>query len=344
MEKILILKRDKLGDLLLTTPLIRVLRQAKPNAEIHLLASDYNAWVVKDLKVIDRIWVYKRTRIGKQRRIGAIFQQVWQMLSLRKQNFDAVIVAQGGESDRAIKRALKIKAKRTIAYCESTDLSVQLSDPISTTGLENKHESDKMVQLLKALDIRIPAPQPLPIFHCPEPANAFAKHFVSEHKLQDGFVIIGLGARRAKKQPSTEQILALSHWLYKTHQVKTLFMWTPGKSDNPLYPGDDETAEPVLQANRPEIIPFRGPLLEAIGLIFQARLSIFPDSGLMHFAATSPGGVLGLFAETDVSPSPIHWGPVGKNTDIIEADKSISEISIETFQHKIEALLGNPSA
>ena len=41
MQKILILKRDKIGDMLLTTPMLSLLRQALPDAEIHLLANDY---------------------------------------------------------------------------------------------------------------------------------------------------------------------------------------------------------------------------------------------------------------------------------------------------------------
>ena len=46
--KILVIKRDKLGDLLLTTPMLAHLRASLPHARIDLLANDYNAWVVAD--------------------------------------------------------------------------------------------------------------------------------------------------------------------------------------------------------------------------------------------------------------------------------------------------------
>ena len=46
----------------------------------------------------------------------------------------------------------------------------------------------------------------------------------------------------------------------------------------------------------------------------------------MHFAAASPGGVLGLFAETMVSPAPAQWAPRGRNADYLEADRSVSEL------------------
>jgi hypothetical protein len=103
-------------------------------------------------------------------------------------------------------------------------------------------------------------------------------------------------------------------------------MWTPGASDDPLYPGDDAVAQPVLDAAAPHIHPFRGPIKEALGLVWGARTSVFPDSGLMHFAAASPGGVLGLFAESDVSPGPVNWAPRGPRAVWLEARKAVAEL------------------
>jgi heptosyltransferase-3 len=151
--------------------------------------------------------------------------------------------------------------------------------------------------------------------------------------------VLGLGARRAKKQPATSQVLRWAERLWLRYRLATVFMWTPGKSDDPRYPGDDHTARPVLDAGKPWIHPFRGPILPALGLIFSARTSIFPDSGLMHFAAASPGGVLGLFAETDVSPHPGQWGPRGARADYLESGKSVSELGDDAVFAKLARLL-----
>jgi heptosyltransferase-3 len=70
-----------------------------------------------------------------------------------------------------------------------------------------------------------------------------------------------------------------------------------------------------------------------IGVIWSARKSIFPDSGLMHFAAASPGGVIGLFAETNISPHPAQWGPLGRKSSYIVAKKTIKELGA-TFLHR----------
>ena len=49
--RLLVVKRDKLGDLLLTRPVLDRARALAPDAEIHLLANDYNAWVARDRKI-----------------------------------------------------------------------------------------------------------------------------------------------------------------------------------------------------------------------------------------------------------------------------------------------------
>jgi hypothetical protein len=146
-------------------------------------------------------------------------------------------------------------------------------------------------------------------------------------------------ARRRKKQPSTEQVLRWSAHFKRTWNLDTVFIWTPGKADAPLYPGDDEVAQAVLDGRSPFIHPFRGPVGEALGLIWSARTNLFPDSGLMHFAAASPGGVLGFFAETSVSPAPSQWAPRGPKADWLEAERSVSELSDSLIYERIGALL-----
>ena len=104
-------------------------------------------------------------------------------------------------------------------------------------------------------------------------------------------------------------------------------MWTPGPRDARGYPGDDAIAAPVLAHGLPHLHPFRGSIQEAIALLWQARTSVLPDSGLMHFAAASPGGVLGLFADpADGSPAE-RWAPRGPRARHLEAARRVSDLS-----------------
>lgn len=337
--KILIIKRDKIGDMLLTTPMLAWLRQALPHAEIHVLANDYNAWVLNGNSAVDRVWVLPRVKHAGKIRMGAAWTTLRQMLALRWQDFDWVIVGNGEESHRAIRRATWIKGRHTVSYVAPGKHYPELSHALPIP--QNEHESRRLAYLATPLGLNLPPQLPAPQYHLPVSPQVFAQDWLAERGLQPGaYVVLGLGARRAKKQPDTRQVLAWSAAIHARWNLQTVFMWTPGKSDNPLYPGDDEVAEPVLAAASPLLHPFRGPLDQALGLIWNARTSIFPDSGLMHFAAASPGGVLGLFADTAVSPPPAQWAPIGGRTRWLEAAQAVAELSDAQIMEEVAALIG----
>ena len=321
--KILVLKRDKVGDMLLTTPMLRVLREAMPDARIEVLASDYSAWVLDGNRDVDRVHVYRRTRIGNRISILGAMQQVALFTRLRFADLDVAIAAGGEASPRATRRARAVGAKRLIAYVKAGEST----GPDEIEEPSQGHERDRMLALLAPLGIELKGPAPLPAYSPPEATLAWARSWLSREGLEPGrYVVIGLGARRAKRQPDAGQVLRWSARLRDEHRLATVFMWTPGVSDDPVYPGDDAIARPVLDANDSGIHPFRGPLPEAIGLVWMARTSIFPDSGLMHFAAASPGGVLGLFAQSGSSPPPQRWGPLGLACAVIEAPLRIGDV------------------
>ncbi len=336
--KILVVKRDKLGDLLLATPMLAHLRASLPKAEIHLLATDYNAWVVDGNADIDRRWISRRVRHGGRVSFTAAIQHVVQDVALRRARFDWVIVANGDDSPRATARGLAVRGARCVAYCNDKSLYPRLTDPLPV--LRDTHESDRMLAMLQPLGVQPPTESPMPRYALPADGADFARGWLAENQTRArSYVVIGLGARRPKKQPSTQQILRWAAHFKQALGLDTVFMWTPGKSDNALYPGDDDVAQPVLERHVPYIHPFRGPIGEALGLIWNARTSLFPDSGLMHFAAASPGGVLGFFAEPDVSPSPVQWAPRGVRADYLEAQKSVAELDDALVFDRIRVLL-----
>jgi ADP-heptose:LPS heptosyltransferase len=339
--KVLVLKRDKLGDLLLTTPLFARLKAALPGVETHLLASDYNAWVAAGNPHLDRIWSYRRARHGGRVSLAAAWQWLRQTSRLRAERYDWVIVANGDESPRAIRRGLALRGARTVARCARPRDYPRLSDPLPP--VPGRHEVERLLGLLAPLGVA-DAPAAPPAYVLPRASADFARTWLGERGLAaGGYIVLGLGARRPKKQPSTAQVLGWSAQFKARWGLDTVFMWTPGRSDDPLYPGDDEVAQPVLdavvQGRAPQLHPFRGPIPEALGLVWGARTSLFPDSGLMHFAAASPGGVLGFFAETDVSPSPVQWAPRGPKAAWLEARRSVGELADAEVYGCVERLL-----
>jgi ADP-heptose:LPS heptosyltransferase len=336
--KVLVVKRDKIGDLLLTTPLFEHLKAGRSQAELHLLANDYNAWVVEGNPHLDRVWVYRRVRSAGRVSVSAGIEGLLMGRKLRRERYDWVLVGNGEESPRAIRRALTAGGARTVAYCEDAARYPRLTDPLPVE--RGMHETDRLLALAAPLGVAPPAAPILPRYVLPERSAAFARAWLAGRGLAPGgYVVLGLGARRARKQPDTAQILRWSAHFKSAWRLDTVFMWTPGRSDDPLYPGDDAAAQPVLDAGAPHLHPFRGSVQEAVGLVWSARTSLFPDSGLMQFAAVSPGGVLGFFAEREASPSPVHWAPRGPRAQWLEAKKAVAELEDGVVYERVQGLV-----
>jgi heptosyltransferase-3 len=335
--RILIVKRDKLGDMLLTTPLVAGLRRALPAAEVSVLASDYCGWVVRDDPDIAHLWTYPRLRAASLVRPGELVRYWKSFSAVRRHKFDVAIAAGGEYSDRAVKKALAARARRTIAYAPGSHrYGVRLTDPVQPP--QGGHEMDRMLALARPLGVELSPTAFAPRFFLPERASTFAQGWLRQHGLQPGrYVVLGLGARKRVRQPSTEQVLRWAARWRAEHGLQTVFMWTPGKG-TPLYPGDDDVAEPVLAAGRADIHPFRGPIPEALGLVWGAAASVFPDSGLMHFAAASPGGVVGLFAASS-STSPEQWAPRGPRARWVLAERTVPELGDDALFDPLQDLL-----
>ena len=340
--RILIVKRDKLGDMLLTIPLIQHLKRSLAGSEIHVLASDYGGWVLGECPEVSRVWTYPRLRASALLKPASLLRYLRTHRAVRRERFDVVIAAGGEFSRRAIEKALAVKGARTIAYVpDARSFAGRLSDPLPAPM--GGHEIDRMLGLASPLGLALPKEPASPEFVPPKRACEFARAWLAERGLQErGYVVLGLGARRAARQPDQAQILRWSAYWRDRHGLATVFMWTPGGAGNSQYPGDDSIAQTVLDAargQRPDIHAFRGPVVEALGLIWLARTSVFPDSGLMHFAAASPGGVLGLFAGPDLGPAPDQWAPRGRNAAWLRAAAQIPDLPDAEFLAAIDRLL-----
>ena len=339
--KILVVKRDKIGDLLLTTPVFAHLRQALPAVRIHVLANDYNAWVVADNPHLERVWVYRRTRHAGSLRVTAALEQLRQFFALRGEHFDVAIAAGGEESPRAIRRALAARAARTIGYAgDRRRYGARLTDPLPppVTG----HEIERMFGLVAPLGVAPPPIAPLPEFRPPRQWLDDARRWLAEAGIMPGdYVVLGLSARDAPKLPSQDQVLRWAARFRRDWGCATLLQFTPGDAGNALYPGSEAMAREILAVAPSYLRGMPDGLPAALGLIHLARTSLLPDSGLMHFAAASPGGVAGMFADTARLSSPARWGPRGPRAVALEAPRAIPDLDDAVVFAAVAPLLDN---
>lgn len=344
MTKMLIIKRDKIGDLVLTLPIFELVKSHRPDIELHLLANTYNGWVVENNPHIGKLWLYPRVREGGRISLKALIVQLWQITQLRRERFDWIVVAGGSASKRANYRARQIagSATRIVAYCDSgQDAGISDQHVAPADG----HEVERMAALFAPLGIQVASPLKLsPSLFRPRAAWLdSASAFLAAQGLRAGqYVMLGVGARRRARQPMAAQVLRWAGLLHERFGLHTVFTWTPGKRDDPLYPGDDDIAAAVLLDCPSWLHPYRGAFGTVVGLTWLAKTSVYPDSGLMHVAAACPGDVIGLFADPVNSSSPAIWGPIGAKSCVVVAPQSIAEIPDEAILKAVAENLNLP--
>jgi heptosyltransferase III len=342
--KVLVVKRDKVGDLLLATPLFAAIKASIPHAELHVLANDYNAWVVARNSHIDKLWIYPRLRHGGALRPWA-WWPTWRMQrALRAQAFDLAIAGGGVGSPRALSRVLDTDARVTVGYIDATPqcqaLGARLTHALKWE--DGIHEVDLNMAMLRAAGYAVPEPVPMPQYHIAPEDLAQGRMWLSAHAIRPGqFVILGINSRQAKRKPSLKQVRAWAAWLHEEHGLKTVFVYQAGADNDPHYPGDDALVAELAQSGEAYLHPLRnidGDFLP-FGIMWHARTSVFPDGGMAHFGAASPGGVLTLFADVAVSPPPAQWGPRGHNVLQLEAPRLVSELPDRIVFDALETLI-----
>mgnify|MGYP001274854181 CR=1 FL=1 len=105
-KRVLILKYDRIGDMVVTTPIFRELKNAYPNISISVLASEENKDVIRYNPYIDKIYTnYK----------NSILKDLPTLLRLRKKSFDVCFELEHSVIHHAIIRLKIINPKKIIS-------------------------------------------------------------------------------------------------------------------------------------------------------------------------------------------------------------------------------------
>ena len=309
LKRILVIRRDNIGDLVCTTPAIAALRQRYPDAEIGALVNSYNAEVLRGNPNLDHVFVYQKLKHagGLGSRLKAIVERLRLIARLRRWNPDVTILAKSGYERHGLNFARQIGAKNIIGYVPD-DLAqvkglpdVQLPTP-AFTGL---HEVQAVNDLLRALGVT-DAPGPLQVYPDVETVARLASGLPPAQSR----IALHISAREAERRWGIDNFIALTqHMLEQYPDVQILLFWSPGKVDDPHHPGDDEAAVALMYAvgsNRLVPMPTQN-LTELIAALSLCDLFIGTDGGAMHLAVALNKKVLALFE--NVPDKLNHWYP-----------------------------------
>jgi heptosyltransferase-3 len=152
-SRILIIRRDNIGDLICTTPLFAALRDKYPQAYIAALVNSYNEPAIAGNPCLDAIFSYTK---GKHAAGESVWQAylrrvrlIWQ---LRRMKFDYILLPNGGFAARALKLASLLAPRHIIGFVgDQSSPKIDLPIPHGEGG--KLHETEDVFRLLEPLGI-----------------------------------------------------------------------------------------------------------------------------------------------------------------------------------------------
>ena len=274
--RILVITLRRIGDVLLTTPLIRSLRRTWPDSVIDVLVFAGTVGIIDGNADINRV-----VTMAARPTIGETFTL---LVRLWKQ-YDLAISTQSGDRPTAFALAA---GKTNIGLTESAGSKVgsilkryALHRPIST--VENIHRVEQMLRLADALGI-----ERVPEVVCPASAGPTRIAFGEK------YAVIHAAPMFRYKQWTSEGWQALAASL-KQRGLSVI-----------AISGFDEAERKYLDSVWHGITTvYQVAWPDTVSLLSQARVYIGPDTSVSHLAAATGCPTVVLFGPTD----PRVWGP-----------------------------------
>jgi len=329
--KFLVIRRDNIGDLVCTTPLIRALRQHFPDSKICALVNSYNVGVLENNPDIDEIYTYTKAkhRPADQSLARIFWERMKTFAYLRRERFDYVILAGTPYLPRALKLARLIKPRHIVGFTEPGKSGIQYIDmPVSYGEPPSLHEVEDIFRLLTPLGIR---GSPGALVLVPDEKRIEAAKMVLQkngiHLDQSPLIGIHISARKPSQRWPVKNFVELIRHLHEQHQAAFLLLWSPGGSHNPLHPGDDNKAQDILHTL--EDMPLTAypthALADLIGALSLCSAVVCSDGGAMHLAAGLGKPILCFFGKSDR----IRWHPWGVPHVLLQPESlEASDISV----------------
>ncbi len=265
--KILVIRFSSIGDIVLTTPVIRVLKtQLEGNVEVHFLTKQKFAGLLEANPYVDRIHSMDKT-----------VQEV--LPELEKIGFDYII-----DLHKNIRTSIVRKRLKTLTFeFRKYNLEKWLWVNFGINRMPQLHIVDRYLETLRAFGVKDDG-QGLDYF-IPEGKTLRNDQLPITH--QQGFTAIVVGAMHAGKRMSANKLAAVCS------QLKSNVVLIGG-------PEDEQTGEEIVRNSGDYVYNACGKfsLHESADCLRRSELVITGDTGMMHIASAFGKKIISLWGCT----------------------------------------------
>ncbi len=318
---ILIVRTDRIGDVVLTTPAIRALREAYPKARISILISPVTKDLVEGNPYLDDVIVDDRKKMHK-----GLIGHFHLIRQLRRKKFDLAIVFHTKKRTNLTCFLAGIPLR--VGY-KNNKYGFLLNDPIADVRYKGeKHETEYCLDVLRHLGIDVHSLKPyVPIQK--EHEQWIDQFWAQNHiNAEDQLIAIHAGASDSAKRWPTKYFAELMNDMVERYHCKIVLI---GAADICNVSKEIlQYASNISKENQICIFDLTGQTSvgQMVSLLKQCSLLISNDSGPVHVAAGIGTPVVSIFTRNQPGINPQRWKPLGKRSRVV----SVSEDYSQSFQ------------
>lgn len=289
-SKVLIIQWDYLGDIIVSMPALRVLRNIYPSAEIHLLTSPENKSYIDTFTLMDKMLYLKNPlHIGRSK---FVLKDILNCISkLRREKYDLIIELTGRFPNQIFLPFLRAD------YSLGLDTANNFYFLNRRVFSNRKHQIERCLDVVKALN-KNTSNYHLELWNpVTEKDRLKVNKLLQEKGIYNKFVIIHSTASWKPKQWLIERWVEVLNYLLDKGKVIVFI----GVSKE--Y-GQIENLRKMLRNKNSFNFASLLDIREVIALMEKGEFFIGSDSGPMHLAAVAKIKAIVLFGPGD----PIKWG------------------------------------
>lgn len=293
MNSFLLFKLRFLGDVLMTTPSIRLLRRSYPDAHITMVVNKGTEDILHYNPHLNRV-------LTVDRKAG-----MWPLLrTLRDRRYQVSVDFASG--DRAAWLALLAGVPRRIAFWSPEGLRRFLNNQQVKGSAIPGHTVDLYLSFLRE-GLGIETNDKTPDLFTGSEDEAFAETLLAQHHLAErAFVIAHLGGRYAQNR------WPLENWRQLVEKLPMPLVFVGAAQEE----GDAAQLKGISLVGKTTVLQFAA-------LARRAAMFIGHDSGPMHIAAAMGTRAVALFGPTS---DPVQWRPWGVGHVVLPTSSSVADV------------------
>ena len=312
VRSVLVLRPDRLGDVVLSTPVYESIKLSFPKIHVTALVDRANTSILADNPNIDEIIEFDRKRPLR------VFYR------LRRRHFDVIFTLNKKFSATASLLALTSRANHRVGYVHEE--THWLYDVCVPTAGPPQHEILNNLELLRVAGIHKVVEPPRLYFNETEARNV--ESVLNETRLfpRRPLVLVKPGTRIAEWGWPMERFRAVTEQLIASGKAEALFI---------CGPGEEAMIDSLVHGMSQKINRLPVLSIKELALVIQkSDLLLCNHTGIMHLGPAVQTPVIVIFKHGEVA----RWGPTHTRHAVLE-ERGNDSLTPETVLENIDRLL-----